>query len=155
MDTQDRLEALVRLAIAQAEHAAASGNPPFGAVLTDESGEIVVQAGNTQVTTNDPTAHAEINVLRAGGAIRHSPTLDGWRIHVNAEPCSMCLSAIVKAGIVELVYGAPHEAHLDPYLPAVDVLARTARPPKVTGGILADEAAARIRAAREGTDPVD
>lgn len=155
MDTQDRREALIRLAIAEAEHAAAVGNPPFGAVLTDEADRIVVRAGNTQVSTHDPTAHAEINVLRAGGAIRGSPSLDGWRIYVNAEPCSMCLSAIVKAGIGELVYGAPHEPHLDPYLPAADVLARTARPPTVIGGILADEAAARIRAARDGGEPVD
>lgn len=145
----------MRLAIAEAERAAAAGNPPFGAVLTDGAGEIVVQGGNTQVSDNDPTAHAEINVLRAGGAVRRSPSLDGWRIYVNAEPCSMCLSAIVKAGIGELVYGAPHEPHLDPYLPAADVLARTARPPTVIGGILADEAAARIRAARDGSESVD
>ncbi len=155
MDTQDRLEALVRLAIVQAEHAAAAGNPPFGAVLTDETGQIVVQAGNTQATSCDPTAHAEINALRAGGAIRRSPSLAGWRIYVNAEPCSMCLSAIVKAGIVELVYGAPHESHLDPYLPAADVLARASSPPAVIGGILADEAVAQIRAARADTEPLD
>jgi tRNA(adenine34) deaminase len=155
MDDRERRQALVRLAIIEAEHAATAGNPPFGAVLTDGAGKIVVQGGNTQVSTSDPTAHAEINVLRAGGAIRQSPSLDGWRIYVNAEPCSMCLSAIVKAGIAELVYGAPHESHLDPYLPAVDVLARTARPPTVVGGVLADEAAAGIRAARDGIQPVD
>lgn len=155
VDTQDHREALVRLAIAEAERAVAAGNPPFGAVLTDQAGEIVVQAGNTQVSTSDPTAHAEINALRAGGAARSSPSLDGWRIYVNAEPCSMCLSAIVKAGIAELVYGAPHEPHLDPYLPAVDVLSRTTHPLAVIGGILAEEAAAQIRAARDGTEPVD
>jgi tRNA(adenine34) deaminase len=143
--------------MAQAALAIASGNPPFGAVLTDQFDEIVVAGHNTQVSTSDPTAHAEINVLRAGGAIRGAPSLDGWKLFVNAEPCSMCLSAIVKSGIAELTFGAPHEPHLDPYLPAADVLARTKRPPRVTGGVLADECAAQIAAARNetGVAPVD
>ncbi len=151
----DAQERLVRGAMEEASLAVASGNPPFGAILTDSTGRVVVRGHNTQVSTSDPTAHAEINVLRAGGAICGSPSLEGWRIHVNAEPCSMCLSAIVKSGIAEIVFGAPHEPHLDPYLPAVDVLARTKRPPQVTGGILADECAAQIRAARVGTEAVD
>lgn len=148
-------EIRVRACMAEAALAASEGNPPFGAVLVDESGDIVARGHNTQVSSNDPTAHAEINVLRAGGAARRSPSLAGWGLYVNAEPCSMCLSAIVKAQIAELVYGAPHEPHLDPYLPAADVLARTRRPPHVTGGILADECAAQIAAARDETDQVD
>ena len=156
-DGTGRDERLIRTAMAQAALAIASGNPPFGAVLTDQFDEIVVAGHNTQVSTSDPTAHAEINVLRAGGAIRGAPSLDGWKLFVNAEPCSMCLSAIVKSGIAELTFGAPHEPHLDPYLPAADVLARTKRPPRVTGGVLADECAAQIAAARNetGVAPVD
>jgi tRNA(adenine34) deaminase len=148
-------EDLVRLAMDEAALAAAEGNPPFGAVLLDERGEVVAWAHNTQVSASDPTAHAEINALRAGGATRRSPDLSGWRLGVNAEPCSMCCSAIVKARIAEIVYGAPHESHLDPYLPVADVLARTARPPRVTGGVLADGCAMQIRAARTAARPVD
>ncbi len=144
-----------REAMAEAAIAANDGDLPFGAVLCDSTGDVVVRAHNTQVSTNDPTAHGEINALRAGGVIAGSPRLVGWRIYVNAEPCSMCLSAIIKAGLTELVYGAPHEAHLDPYLPAADVLARATIPPKVTGGILAEACAAQIRAARDVTAPVD
>ena len=141
--------------MAEAALAAADGNPPFGAVLLDEDGRAIVRGHNTQVSSSDPTAHGEINVLRAGGAARRSSALPGWRLYVNAEPCSMCFSAIVKAQIAELVYGAPHEPHLDPYLPAVDVLARTRRPPRVVAGILAAECVEQIRAAREGTERVD
>lgn len=148
-------EDLIRLAMDEAGLAAAAGDPPFGAVLCDPSGQIVVRAHNTQVSTHDPTAHGEINALRAGGAAAGSPSLAGWGIAVNAEPCSMCLSAIVKAGIVRLIYGAPHEPHLDPYLPAVDVLARTAQPLTVVAGVLADACAEQIRAARQRSRPVD
>jgi tRNA(adenine34) deaminase len=148
-------EATIRACIGLAVEAAAAGNPPFGAVLFDAAGHEVARVHNTQVSSNDPTAHAEINALRAGGAHARSPLLTGWRLYVNAEPCSMCLSAIVKAQVGELVFGAPHESHLDPYLPAIDVLAQTKRPPRVTGGVLAHEAARQIQAAREDTVEVD
>ncbi len=148
-------ESRVREAITQAELAAAAGDPPFGAVLADPTDTIVIHARNTQVSTSDPTAHGEINALRAGGARIASPSLPGWRIWVNAEPCSMCMSAIVKAGIAEVTYGAPHEPHLDPYLPAADVLARAANPPSIRSGVLAGEAAAQIAGARAAVQPVD
>ena len=60
----------------------------------------------------------------------------------------MCASALVKAEVGELLYGAPHEPHMDPDLGVDDVFARSSRPPRVTAGILANEAAAQIAAAR-------
>ena len=148
-------ESRVREAIAQAELAATAGDPPFGAVLADPTDEIVIHSRNTQVSTSDPTAHGEINAIRAAGARISSPSLAGWRMWVNAEPCSMCMSAIVKAGIAEVTYGAPHELHVDPYLPAADVLARAVHPPRVRAGVLAEEAAAQIAGARAAVLPVD
>jgi tRNA(adenine34) deaminase len=152
---RERDESMIRDCMAEAALAAAAGNPPFGAVLCDATGRVIARGHNTQVSTNDPTAHGEVNVLRAGGLARRSPDLTGWRLYSNAEPCSMCMSAIVKAGIAEVTYGAPHEPHLDPYLPAADVLARAAHPPRVRPGVLAAEAAAQIARARAGTRPVD
>ncbi len=152
---RERHESFIRLCIAEAAIAAAAGDPPFGAVLCDETGREVVRGRNTQKSDNDPTGHGEVNALRAAGIIRGSPDLSGWSLYSNAEPCSMCMSAIVKAGIAELVYGAAHEPHLDPYLPVGDVIARTARPPRVTSGVLADACADQIRNAREATPPVD
>jgi tRNA(Arg) A34 adenosine deaminase TadA len=60
----------------------------------------------------------------------------------------MCASALVKAGVAELIYGAAHEPHLDPDLAVADVFARAGRPPRVTSGLLADEAAAQIASFR-------
>lgn len=137
-------EQLVASAMALAAEAGARGDPPFGAVLVSPHGEVVAMASNRQVSAGDPTAHAEIELLRLAAASGVRPPLDGYTMAVNAEPCSMCASALVKARVGALVYGAPHEAQLDPDLPVADVFARAHTPPKVTGGLLADEAAAQI-----------
>jgi tRNA(adenine34) deaminase len=148
-------EALVRECMALAAVAGQRGDPPFGAVLVDERGEIVARAANAQVSSADPTAHAEIGLLRTAAAAGRLPPLLGCLIVVNAEPCSMCASAIVKAEVDEIVYGAPHEPHMDPDLSLADVLARTRRPPRVTPGILASECAAQIAAFRDQSPPID
>ncbi len=137
-------DALVREAMALAAEAGARGDPPFGAVLVDPSGFVVARASNQQVSGDDPTAHSEIELLRAAGHAGHRPPLTGYTFVVNAEPCSMCASAIVKAAPDELVYGAPHERHMDPDLGVDDVFARARRPPRITAGVLADESATEI-----------
>ena len=142
------VEALVRTAIGLAAEAGERGDPPFGALLVSPHGEVVAMASNRQVSGNDPTAHAEIELLRVAARAGYRPPLAGYAVVVNAEPCSMCASALVKAAISELVYGAPHEPHLDPDLAVADVFARARRPPRVTAGILAPEAAAEIAAFR-------
>lgn len=150
-------EAFVREALAFAAEAGMRGDPPFGALLVDPSGEEVARASNRQVSSDDPTAHAEIELLRAAARAGHRSPLDGYAIVVNAEPCSMCASAIVKSAPAELIYGAPHEPHMDPNLGVAEVFARARRPPRVTGGVLAAESAAQIagfRGAEHGR-PID
>jgi tRNA(adenine34) deaminase len=105
-------------------------------------------ASNRQVSSDDPTAHAEVELLRAAARAGVRPPLRGSTVVVNAEPCSMCASALVKAEVGALIYGASHEPHMDPDLAIADVFARARRPPRVTAGVLADEAAAQIAAAR-------
>lgn len=105
-------------------------------------------ASNRQVSSDDPTAHAEIELLRAAARAGYPPPLAGCTVVVNAEPCSMCASALVKAAVSELVYGAPHEPHLDPDIAVADVFARARHPPRIIAGILAAEAAAEIAAFR-------
>jgi tRNA(adenine34) deaminase len=141
-------EQLLQTAMALAAEAAARGDPPFGALLVSPHGEVVAMASNRQVSGDDPTAHAEIELLRAAATSGYRPPLTGSTVAVNAEPCSMCASALVKAGIAALLYGAPHEPHVDPDLGVADVFARARRPPAVTGGILADEAATQIASFR-------
>jgi tRNA(adenine34) deaminase len=150
-------EQLVRTAMTLAAEAGSRGDPPFGALLVSPHGEVVAMASNRQVSGGDPTAHAELELLRAAATAGHRPPLRGFTVVVNAEPCSMCASALVKAEIGALVYGAPHEPHMDPDLEVTAVFARARRPPQVTAGVLAEESEAQIAAYRADSDgaPVD
>ena len=141
-------EQLVQAAMALAAEAAKRGDPPFGALLVSPFGEVVAMASKRQVSGDDPTAHAELELLREASRAGHRPPLPGCTVVINAEPCSMCASAIVKAQVGRLVYGAPHEQQMNPNLGVADVVARSANPPRVTAGVLADEAAAQIAALR-------
>ena len=149
-------EQLVQAAMTLAAEAGGRGDPPFGALLVSPFGEVVAMASNRQVSDDDPTAHAEIELLRAAARAGYRPPLRSHTIVVNAEPCSMCASALVKAEIGELVYGAAHEPHMDPDLGVADLFARSQHPPRVTAGILGEDAAAQIatfRAAALGMSP--
>jgi len=153
----EALEHLVRAAMELAEEAGDRGDPPFGAVLVDPSGAIVARASNRQVSGDDPSAHSEIELLRIASRAGHRPPLDGYAVAINAEPCSMCASALVKAAPEWVVFGAAHEPHMDPDLGITDVFARARRPPRVSAGVLADETAAQISRYRVGEAgaPVD
>jgi tRNA(adenine34) deaminase len=131
-----------------AAEAGRRGDPPFGALLVSPHGEVVAIASNRQVSGDDPTAHAELELLRAAARAGFRPPLRGYTVAVNVEPCSMCASALVKAEVGSLLYGAPHEPHMDPDLGVEEIFARARRPPEVTAGILAAEAAAQISAFR-------
>lgn len=148
-------EQLVETAMALAEEAGGRGDPPFGALLVSPHGEVAVMASNRQVSGDDPIAHAELELLRAAGKAGHRPPLRGYTVVVNAEPCSMCASALVKAQVGVLIYGAPHEPHMDPDLDVAGVFARATNPPRVTSGVLAGEAAAQISAFRQASPPPD
>jgi tRNA(Arg) A34 adenosine deaminase TadA len=141
-------EQLVETAMTLASEAGRRGDPPFGALLVSPHGEVVVMASNRQVSGVDPTAHAEIELLRAAGRTGFPPPLRAYMVVVNAEPCSMCASALVKADVGSVIYGAPHEPHMDPDLEVAAVFARARRPPQVTPGVLAEESAAQIAAFR-------
>ncbi len=142
-------ERLVRLAMDLAGKAADRGDPPFGAVLADATGRVLAKASNRQVTRNDPTAHAEITLIRVAARTLERSTLVGLHVVTNAEPCSMCLSAMVKSRVAAITYGAPHEPHIDPPLPAEEIVRRSHHHVDLTGGVLAAECAAQIAAARE------
>lgn len=95
----------MRLALEQANRARAAGEVPVGAVLV--AGDRVVAAGaNCPIASNDPTAHAEIEALRAGGRALGSYRLADTTLYVTLEPCAMCAMAIVHARVRRLVFGA-------------------------------------------------
>jgi tRNA(Arg) A34 adenosine deaminase TadA len=94
-------------ALALAAEAAARGEVPVGAVLVDAaSGAVIAEAGNRTEADNDPSAHAEILVLRAGGRLRGSPRLVGCDLYVTLEPCPMCAAAIALARLRRVYFGA-------------------------------------------------
>lgn len=92
--------------MACARRAAAQGEVPVGAVLVAEDGSILAEAGNAPIATHDPSAHAEILVLRAAGEALNNYRLVNTTIYVTLEPCSMCAGALVHARVANLVYAA-------------------------------------------------
>ena len=96
----------IERALFEAEVAGGRGEVPVGAVLTGPDGEILAADGNRTLELNDPTAHAEILVIRAAAARLGSQRLTACDLHVTLEPCAMCAAAISFARIRRLYYGA-------------------------------------------------
>ncbi|MCS6780606.1 MAG: nucleoside deaminase [Geminicoccaceae bacterium] len=134
-------------ALAEAEAAARRGEVPVGAVVTGPDGTILAADGNRVEELADPSAHAEILVLRAAGRLLRSPRLSGCDLWVTLEPCPMCAYAASLARIRRLYYGAE-----DPKMGGVDHGPRLfASPachhrPEVYGGIGERRAAELLRA---------
>ena len=95
----------MREALAQALSARDAGEVPVGAVLV-RAGRIVAVGANRPVASNDPTAHAEIEVLRAAGQALGSYRLTDTTLYVTLEPCVMCAAALVHARVRRVVFGA-------------------------------------------------
>jgi tRNA(adenine34) deaminase len=102
-------EHFMQLAIAEAEKARDLDEVPIGAVIVDAGGEVLASAGNRTITTNDPTAHAEILALREAAAKIGNYRLTGCTLYTTIEPCVMCAGALVNARISRLVFGAHDE----------------------------------------------
>jgi tRNA(adenine34) deaminase len=98
-------ELFMQAALAEARLAAAAGEVPVGAVLV-VSGKIVARAHNTPIALHDPTAHAEINLLRAAALSAHNYRLENATLYSTLEPCVMCAGALVHARIKTLVFAA-------------------------------------------------
>ena len=95
-------------ALAEAEIAASAGEVPVGALLV-RNGEILGRGVNRPVRDSDPTAHAEILLLRRGGELLGNYRLAETTLYVTIEPCPMCVGAVTQARVERLVYGAPDE----------------------------------------------
>ena len=134
------------VALAKAEAAAACGEVPVGAVLVDDAGNVIAAAGNRVENDHDPTAHAEMLVLREGAAKLGSTRLSECDLWVTLEPCAMCAAAVALARIRRLYFGA-----WDPKGGAVDHGPRLFdqptlnHRPEIYGGIDERRAAALLR----------
>ena len=133
----------MRAALDEARRVEGAGDVPVGAVLLDPSGAVVAAAGNEREATSDPTAHAEVLVLRRAAARAGRWRLDGHTLVVTLEPCTMCAGALVLARVERCVFGA-----YDPKAGAVASLFDVLRDPRlnhrvdVRGGVLEDECSA-------------
>ena len=134
-------------ALDEALRAAASGEVPVGAALVEAAtGHVLAASGNQVETLKDPTAHAELLVLRAGAALLQTPRLEDCDLYVTLEPCAMCAAAISFARIRRLYFGA-----YDPKGGAVEhgprffEQATCHHRPEIYGGIEEQRAAALLR----------
>ena len=135
----------MELALSEAKRAAQFGDVPIGAVIASE-GHAIAFAGNERERQNDPTAHAEMLVLRAAAARSGGWRLPATTLYITLEPCVMCAGAIVLARVPRVVF-----ATLDPKAGAAgsafNILSepKLNHRPKVESGLLADEAAEQLR----------
>jgi tRNA(Arg) A34 adenosine deaminase TadA len=133
-------------ALDEARAAAARGEVPVGAVITNAKGEVLAQAGNRTRELNDPTAHAEMLAIRAACAALGSERLIGCTLTVTLEPCAMCAAAIAAARLERVVYGAS-----DPKSGGVEHGARVFshrqahHRPEVVAGVAEAESAALLK----------
>jgi len=120
---------LLEGAVERARRSRAEGNHPFGALLADAEGRILLDAGNTVPAEGDCTGHAETNLVRAASRRYGREFLRACTLYSSAEPCAMCSGAIYWSGIGRLVY-ALSEAALkeltgdDPENPTLDLPCR-------------------------------
>jgi tRNA(adenine34) deaminase len=138
----------MRIALDAAQAAAAAGETPVGAVIVDPaSGEVIAVGANQPIGAHDPTAHAEIVAIRAAAAKLGNYRLTGLTLVVTLEPCAMCAGAISHARIGRLVFGAQDEkggavVNGPRFFEQPTCHSR----PEVTGGILAEESSAMLKA---------
>ena len=138
-------EQFMLLALEQARTAGAAGEVPVGAVLVRDD-QVLTSGWNRPIGSCDPTAHAEMLALRAGGIALHDYRLGGTTLYVTLEPCLMCAAAIVHARVQRVVFGA-----WDPRAGAAGSLLDAFRLPglnhrvDVFGGVLAEDCQQLLR----------
>ena len=136
-------ELFMKKAIELSKRAVENGNEPFGAVLVKD-GEIVFVSENRICTKHDPTAHAEISLIRDFCAQTGVTDLRDYTLYCSCEPCFMCSGAIVYAKVGRLVYAASH-SDLEKILGKAGtecsriVFENSSRKPQVAAGVLRDE----------------
>jgi tRNA(adenine34) deaminase len=140
-------EEAMSAALEEAARAAGHGDVPVGAVVLDQSGQVVARRHNERERLADPTAHAELLAMRDAAASIGSWRLTGATVVVTLEPCPMCAGALVASRVARLVFAA-----FDPKAGACGSLYNICSDPRlnhevaVRGGVMADEAAALLEA---------
>jgi tRNA(adenine34) deaminase len=144
MTTDGADQDFMALALAQARLAGLRGEVPVGAVLV-KGGEVIATGSNAVIGLSDPTAHAEIIALRAGGQHFQNYRLPNCELFVTLEPCAMCAAAMIHARLKRVVFGA-----IDPKTGAAGGLLNVFdttfnHQTQVQGGVLAEDCSALLR----------
>jgi len=134
-------------ALDQAQAAREAGEIPIGAVVLDDTGQVIAAAHNARESRHDPTAHAEVLALREAAATRESWRLDGCTLVVTLEPCPMCAAAAGLFRIRRVVFGAydPKGGGVE-HGPRIYAAPGAQHRPEVVGGVRESEAAALLKA---------
>ena len=140
----------MRLALAEAEQAAAKGEVPVGAIIVAADRQTVIASGHNQpISSKDPTAHAEVVALRMAAQHLQNYRLDGCTLYVTLEPCTMCVGALVHARLARVVFAAA-EPKAGSLLSARQLMAEEAgyfnHRFLWQGGVLAEEAKTQLQA---------
>ncbi|MBD1920474.1 nucleoside deaminase [Microcoleus sp. FACHB-831] len=132
-------EDFMKVAIAEAK----LGDAPYGAVIVKDN-KIVAQAHNTVKTDSDPTAHAEVNVIRSLTKKLKNPSLEGYTLYASCEPCPMCTAVCIWAGISEIIIGASIKELIEAGVSQIDIASEEIidkgfKKIKITKGLLKEE----------------
>lgn len=140
----------LRFAIQKAKEAREDGNHPFGAILVDDKGNILLSAKNTVNTEHDATGHAETNLMRKASKEYDREFLRKCTIYTSTEPCAMCSGAIYWTGVSRVVYGlseadlhkltGANPDNMTMRLPCREVFAKGQEEVTVRGPLLENEA---------------
>jgi len=144
-------ERLLRLAIATSQRAVENANMPFGGVFADAAGNVLAEAENSSFTDNDPTAHAETNLVRRIVKELTPEQIAEGTLYTSCEPCAMCAGAMYWGGVNRMIYAMSEADLLDltgdhkdnPTMTGVgcrDILASGQREIEVLGPFLIEEA---------------
>lgn len=149
--TADRDLELLRHTIELAQTSRARGDHPFGALLADEDGNILLEAMNTCGTKGDRTGHAERNLMTEASMKYDADFLAKCTMYTSAEPCAMCTGSVYWTGVGRIVHGmsekalkdliGPDPENLTMDLPCKDVVAAGQRKVEVVGPLLEEESA--------------
>ncbi len=146
--TITKMEEIMKQVMQEVDIAIKEGNSPFSAFLLDNNGNILFKEHNTVNSKMDPTAHAEINLIRKACKELQTKDLSNYILISNAWSCSMCMSASIKAKIQKYIFGAKSESNMNPNITIFDIQSKTKNNLNIITGILEKECTKQIEDAR-------
>lgn len=145
---KSRMEYIMNLVMKEVEIAIKDGNSPFAAFLLDMNGNILYREHNTSNSDSDPTAHAEMNLIRKACKDLNTKNLSEYILISNAWSCSMCMSASIKAKIYNYIFGTRSEFNMNPNITIYDIADKTKNSLNIITGILENDCKKQIENAR-------